>query len=352
MKGSRALLVALALLFPLFGCDDGGDLRAYDQARPRVSLRGTGATASRALFARWGQEYALVDPQTTLVYEATGSGAGMAAATDATADFGTSDSPLSDADASAHPEILHLPVAVEAIAVVYAVSGAPQHLQVTEDVLSDLLTGAIAWWDDPALAALNARTKLPHVPVRPIYRGDPSGSSYLLSEWLKKASRRWPFAPTRALTLPVGVAAQRDDGVLARLRATDGSIGYLSAATATSEHLATLALRNTSGAFVTPTLEALRAAASAANLGGDLRAHAIASPGDLAYPICSFTFVLVRAEGPGLPARRALARFLWWATHDGQELAPLLGFGALPGELQVRDEGVLRSLRSGGERLL
>jgi len=352
MHARASLLAASLVALACPACEDAGDVRAYDQSRPRVSLHGSGATASKALFARWGTEYALVDPQTTLVYEATGSGAGVAAATNATADFGASDSPLADSDAQAHPEVLHLPVAVEAIALVYAVSGAPPHLQVTEDVLADLLTGKIAWWDDPALLALNAGSKLPHVAVRPVYRSDQSGSSALVSEWLSKTSRRWPFAATRSLTLPVGTGAQKDEGVLARLRSSDGSVGYLSVATAASEHLATFALRNGSGRFVTPTLEALRAAAAAANLGSDLRAHAVASPGDLAYPICSFTFVLVRADSPGLPARRALARFLWWATHDGQTFAPLLGFGALPGELQVRDEGVLRTLRSGGETLL
>ena len=140
--------------------------------------------------------------------------------------------------------------------------------------------------------------------------------------------------------------------MLARLRASDGSLGYVSAATAGAEHLPTFALRNAAGRFVLPTLEALRAAAAAAELGRDLRAHAVGAAGDLSYPVCSFTFVLVRADGSGVPGRRALARFLWWATHDGQSFAPLLGFGALPGELQVRDESVLRSLRAGGEPLL
>jgi len=133
--------------------------------------------------------------------------------------------------------------------------------------------------------------------------------------------------------------------VLQRLTGTDGAIGYVSAVTAASQHLSTLAVRNAAGRFVTPTLEGMRAAASAALLGGDLRAHAVATPGDLAYPICSFTFVLVHRAGNGGPGRAALGHFLGWATHDGQSFAPPLGFGALPGELQVRDEGVLRSMQ-------
>jgi phosphate transport system substrate-binding protein len=275
------------------------------------------------------------------------------AALDGTADFGASDAPLSDADATAHRDVWHLPVAVEAIAIVYSLAAAgPARLQVSEDVLSDMLTGRVAWWDDPAIAALNPAVTLPHVAIRPVYRGDQSGSSYLLSEWLSRTSKHWSIPATRTLTLPGGTPAQKDDGMLARLRGSDGSLGYLSAVTALSEHVTSFAVRNPAGRFVLPSLEGMRAAASAADLGGDLRAHAVAAPGDLAYPVCSFTFVLVRADGSNAAARRALARFLWWATHDGQSFAPPLGFGALPGELQLRDEGVLHALRAGGEPAL
>jgi phosphate transport system substrate-binding protein len=345
---TRLLVPTLAAsLLACVACDDS-DSRAYDVARPAVTLHGTGATVSRVLFAKWAEQYARVDPATTLTYEAVGSGAGVKAAIDATADFGASDSPLSDTDAAAHRDVWHLPVAVEAIAVVYSLAAVgTARLQVNEDVLSDMLTGVVTWWDDPAIAALNPGAKLPHVAVRPVFRGDQSGSSYLLSEWLSKTSKRWSIPATRTITLPVGTSVQKDDGMLARLRSSDGSVGYLSAVTALSERVTSFAVRNPAGRFVLPSLEGMRAAASTADLGGDLRAHAVAGPGDLAYPVCSFTFVLVREGGTNTSARRALARFLWWATHDGQSFAPPLGFGALPGELQVRDEGVLHALRAG-----
>jgi phosphate transport system substrate-binding protein len=341
----------LTALLACAACDSSSDSRAYDVARPAVALHGTGATVSRALFTRWSEQYARVDPSTTVTYDAAGSGAGVKAALEGTADFGVSDSPLSDADTTAHREVVHLPVAVEAIAIVYSLAAAgPARLQVNEDVLADMLIGRVAWWDDPALAVLNPGVKLPRVAVRPVYRGDQSGSSFLLSDWLSKTSKRWTLPATRALTLPgAATAAQKDDGMLARLRGNDGAVGYLSAVTAMSEHITSFAVRNPAGHFVLPSLEGMRAAASAADLGGDLRAHAVAAPGDLAYPICSFTFVLLRSTGDGVAQRQALARFLWWATHDGQSFAPPLGFGALPGELEVRDEGVLHALRAGDE---
>jgi phosphate transport system substrate-binding protein len=334
-------------------CDGASDSRSFDVARPAVALHGTGATVSRVLFEKWAAQYALVDPTTTLTYDATGSGAGVKAAIDGTADFGASDSPLSDSDAAEHRDVRHLPVAVESIAIVYSLAGAgAARLQVTEDVLADMLTGRVVWWDDPAVAAQNPAVKLPHVAVHPVYRGDQSGSSQLLSEWLSKTSKHWSLPATRTLTLPVGTSATKDEGMLARLRGNDGSVGYLSAVTALSEHVTSFAVRNAAGRFVLPSLEGMRAAASTADLGGDLRAHAVGAPGDLAYPICSFTFVLVREGGTNMAARRALARFLWWATHDGQSFAPPLGFGALPGELQVRDEGVLHALRAGPDPAL
>jgi phosphate transport system substrate-binding protein len=245
-----------------------------------------------------------------------------------------------------------VPLAVEAIAVVYRLHDDRGTLSLTEDVLADVLLGRIGWWDDPKLTTLNPQAKLPHVQVRVVYRADESGSSYLLTEWLSKTSHRWSLGATRALQLPVGTPAQKDDGVIAQLEAQDGGIGYLSAVTASEHQLPAFALRNQAGRFVSPSLEGMRAAASVAAFGDALRADATNSPGDLAYPICSFTFALVHRDGSDAPTRRALTRFMWWATHDGQKFAPPLGFGALPGELSVRVEGALRTLRADREPAL
>jgi phosphate transport system substrate-binding protein len=351
VKATR--LLALLLAVTAAGCADEPSEGSYG-AGTAVTVHGAGATVPKALFAKWEAQYRLVDPTTTLLYDAQGSGAGVHAVKERAGDFGVSDSPLSDSDAKNYSDVLHLPLAVEAIALVYALQGAPAgHLKVTEDLMADILKGSVTWWDDPALVALNAGAKLPHTSIKVVYRGDESGSSFVLTEWLSKTSKRWGgAAPTRTLTLGTGVAAQKDDGMLARLRANDGSVGYVSAVTAFAEHLPTFAIRNPAGRFVSPTLDGMRAAAATAQLGFDLRGHATAAPGDLAYPLCSFTFGMVRVDGPEPARRRALARFLWWATHDGQKFAPPLGFGALPGELVARDEDALRQLRAGGDPAL
>jgi phosphate transport system substrate-binding protein len=346
------VILAVATCALGVACNDGRG--GWETPPEAVRLHAVGATVPKALLAKWIEQYALVEPSTKLVYDAEGSGAGIRVAKDGSADFGVSDFPLSDSEVtSTSGSVSHLPVAVEAIAIVYALQGAPSgRLQVTEDLLSDLLTGSILWWDDPAVGAVNPGVKLPHTAVHVVYRGDESGSSYVLSEWLSKTSKRWTRPVTRSLTLPVGVSAQRDDGMVARLRANDGTIGYVSAVTALEQHLPSLAVRNGAGRFVSPTLEAMRAAAATAQLGSDLRAHATAAPGELAYPLCSFAFVLVQHDGSDPARRHAVAHFLWWAIHDGQKFAPALGFGALPGELMVRDEDVLRSLRAGAEAAL
>lgn len=335
----------------MLACDGGGSAQSFGGAAGGVRLQGVGATVPKALFAKWSEQYALVEPGVAVKYDPQGSGAGVRAAKDAAKDFGISDAPLSDEDASAHHDVKHLPLAVEAIAVVYALQGVGR-LQITEDVLADMLTGRTRWWDDAALAAVNPGVKLPHTAVRVVYRADESGSSFLLAEWLSKTTKKWSTPPTRSLSLPVGDGVQKDDGMVAQLRASDGTLGYISAVTAQAEHLAAFAVRNPAGRFVSPSLEGMRAAAAAAQLGDDLRAHATAAPGDLAYPVCGFTFGLVQLDGVNPDQRRALARFLWWATHDGQQFAPPLGFGALPGELAVRDEDTLRSLRTQGEPAL
>ncbi len=318
-----------------------------------VTLKGAGATVPKALFAKWQREYSRVDPDVTVEYAALGSGAGVKAIESMQTTFGVSDVPLSDPDAAAHPDIVHVPLAVEAIAVVYKLSGAPNGLQVSEDVLADMVQGKMRFWDDDRLASLNPQAKLPHLAVRAVYRGDDSGSSFLFSDWMARAARKWTLGgPTRSLSFPGGISAQKDDGVIQQVQAQDGSFGYLSAVTAAEHQLSVFALRNQAGRFVTPSLEGMRAAAAVAQFGDALRTVATFSPGDLAYPICSFTFALVQRTGSDGPTRRALARFLWWATHDGQKFAPPLGFGALPGELDVRVEGSLRTLRVGNEPAL
>jgi phosphate transport system substrate-binding protein len=350
VNAPRALVFLLAA--GAVACDDDRAERAFG-AGAAVTVRGAGATVPRALMSKWFEQYAVVDPTTTLTYDAQGSGAGVRGVIERSSDFGVSDSPLSDAVAASDKDVLHVPLAVEAIAVVYAVQGAPARLQMTEDVLADMLLGHTGWWDDPAIAALNPGVKLPHIPVRIVYRADDSGSSFVLTDWLSRTTKKWSIAATRSLMLPgVGTPVQRDDGMISRLAASDGTLGYLSAVTAATLHLPTFAIRNAAGRFVAPTLEGMRAAAASARLGDDLRADATAAPGELAYPLCSFTFGLIRANGPDPARRRALARFLWWAVHDGQKFAPPLGFGALPGELATRDEDVLRSLRAAGEPAL
>jgi len=350
----RALAVAATVVVAAAGCDDAQPAGGWGaDTQQDVHLAGIGATVPRALFARWKEQYALVDPHVTLDYAPQGSGAGVRAVKERSADFGVSDAPLSDFDVASNPDVRHVPLAVEAIAIVYSLAApGSARLQVTEDTVAAIFTGDIRWWDDPAIVATNPGLKLPHTALRTAYRGDESGSSYLLSEWLSKTGSKWTVPVNRSLSLSVGTPVQKDDGMVAQVQGNDGTVGYVSAVTALEKHLSSFAVRNPNGHFVMPSLEGMRAAAATAHLGGDLRAHATAAPGDLAYPLCSFTFAMVRADGPEGPNRRALARFLWWATHDGQKFGPPLGFGALPGELAVRDEEMLRSLRAAGEPAL
>jgi phosphate transport system substrate-binding protein len=342
----RKVLALLALAPAALGCDDAPVTSGAAAASPNVKLVGVGATVPQELFRRWAEEYARVEPTTALDYQPRGSGAGRLAAIgqDKTeADFGVSDSPLSDDDVRAHPRVAHVPLAVESIAIVYALKDAPARLQISPNGLADVLMGRVAFWDQ---LPDNPGVKLPHTAIHVVYRQDESGSSYLLSEWLSKATteKRWTIAPTRSLTLPTGSAAPKDTEVIARMRANDGSIGYLSFVGAVEQGFSAFAIANAAGRYVAPNLEGMRVAAAAARLGGDLRADATGSPGDLAYPLCSFTFALVPTDTRDAGRRRTLARFFWWVTHDGQRFAPPLHFGALPGELAARDEAILRTM--------
>jgi len=345
-RGHRRVVRAAALLaLALWSCAPAGDRSADTNATPgaRVDLLGAGATFPYPLYARWFNEYA----QTSGVrinYQSIGSGGGIRQLIAGTVDFGATDVPMSDEEIARLPggRVLHIPTVLGAVGITYNVPGLTRPLRLAPDVLADLFLGVITRWNDPRLEALNPGAALPNRDVLVVHRSDGSGTSYIFTDYLTAVSPAWAAGPGRSKDVrwPVGLGGKGNEGVAGQVKQMPGAIGYVEATYARQNRLPLAQLRNASGNFVAAmAFEIASAATSALESAGneaDLRMSLVNAPGRDAYPIASFTWMLVAPELLGPEKTQALLAFLEWALHDGDQVARTLGYEPLPGPLADR----------------
>ncbi len=324
----------------------------------RVTLNGAGATFPYPLYSKWVAEYQRRDPRVLINYQSIGSGAGIRQVSERTVDFGASDAPMTDEQLAKAPgKIVHIPTTLGAVAITYDLPDlAPPSLRLGPDVISGIYLGQITRWNDPRLAALNPGVALPARDIVVVHRSDGSGTTAVFTDYLSRVSPVWRerVGKGTSVSWPVGLGAKGNEGVTGQVKTTPGSIGYVELAYALQNKLPTASLQNRAGRFVEPSIAGITAAAAgvSANLPADLRVSIVDAPGDGAYPIAAFTYILVYEDMPDAPRAEALAHFLWWAIHDGQSFAPPLDYAPLPPAVVTRVEALLRGLRSGGRALL
>jgi phosphate transport system substrate-binding protein len=302
----------------------------------RVDLTGAGATFPYPLYSRWFNDYA----QRTNVrinYQSIGSGGGIRQMIEGTVDFGATDVPMTDAElAQAGSPIVHLPTVLGAVAVTYNLPDLKRPLRLSGDVLADIFLGTLTKWDDPRLQELNPGVSLPHTDILVVHRADGSGTSHIFSDYLAAVSSAWASGPGRGKDVrwPAGLGGRGNEGVAGQVKQMVGSIGYLEVVYARQNHLPVAHIRNQRGRFISPMpYEIASAAASAmeaAGPGSDLRLSLVNAAGDQAYPIASFTWLLLSPTRLGAVKTNQLIDFLRWALVDGGDLASSLGYVALP----------------------
>jgi phosphate transport system substrate-binding protein len=302
-------------------------------------LTGAGASLPYPLYSQWTARYASVDPRVKINYQALGSGAGRRQVTDGVVDFGASDAPIS----YHHPPeagVVLVPTTIGAVVLSYNLA-AVTSLRLTPALAADLFLGRVRRWDDERIRTANPGAPLPNEPITIVHRADGSGTTAALTAYLASESAAFEQSVGNGLSVrfPVGVGARGNEGVAAFLRSTPGALGYLELAYARRARLATALIQNKAGVFVE---------ASLASLETQVRDESA----DGAYPIAALSFVLVPRETRDPGRARALARFLWWAIHDGQALAPSLDYAPLSPELVARGERALRELRAAGRPVL
>jgi phosphate transport system substrate-binding protein len=254
-------------------------------------------------------------------YSGVGSGAGIAAITNHQVDFGASDAPLSPDQQSACGDCVQIPWALSAVAVMYNVPGAPVHLNLDGATISKIFLGQITNWNDPAIKALNKGANLPDLKITPVFRSDGSGTSYAFTDYLSAVNGTWKskIGVSTQPAFPAGQGAKGSSGVAGLVSRTDGAIGYVDVAYAIKNHIHFAAVRNAAGKFLFPSLRRIQAAAEAfTKVPANNELHIVNPPksAKLAYPISTYTYVIVHKSSPH---GAELRKLIFWALTQGQQ---------------------------------
>jgi phosphate transport system substrate-binding protein len=336
-----------------------------------VQILGAGATFPQPLIQKWTVTYNQLYPAVTISYNGIGSGGGIQQITAKTVDFGASDAPLKDSQLAAAPGLVLFPETLGGVAITYNLQSAgisnSTVLQFTPDVIAGIYMGNITKWNDPAITALNPGVNLPSSQITVVHRSDGSGTTFAFTNFLSVTNPSWAnnVGYSTTVTWPVdklgtGVGAKGNPGVAGAVANTAGAIGYVDVIYAVSNHLGVGAVKNQAGNFVVPTLQTILWAAGNATgtpNPSDLRLHIVNAAGAQSYPISTYTYILVYKDMSADPSitldkAKALAHFLWWAIHDGQQYSTALIYAPLPANVVSADEQLLMTLNYQGTPLL
>jgi phosphate transport system substrate-binding protein len=319
-----------------------------------IQLTGAGATFPAPIYSKWFSDYNKMHPDVQINYQSIGSGGGIKQITEKTVDFGATDAPMSDAELQKAPGIQHIPTVMGAVVVIANLPSVKQALKFTPETLAAIFLGKITKWSDPALAKDNAGVKLPDEPVTVVHRSDGSGTSYVWTDYLTKVSPAWKAGPGtgKSVSWPVGLGGKGNEGVTGMVLQTEGAIGYVELAYANQNKLTPAVLKNREGAWVKASLDSVSAAAAKAEIPDDYRVSITDAPGKDAYPVSSFTYLLVYKDQPDAKKGATLVNFLWWAIHDGQKTAAALDYAPLPKPVVHKLEGTLKKLTVQGKPVL
>jgi phosphate transport system substrate-binding protein len=347
---SLITLISFALAFA--ACDRGG----LGTKTPTVSLTGAGATFPNPLYQKWLSEYEKLHPNVKIDYQSIGSGGGIKQIQSQTVDFGASDTPMKDEDLKAAAgAILHIPTVLGAVVITYNLPALGQPLNFSPDVIADIFLGKITKWNDPRIAADNKGISLPTSEITVVHRSDGSGTSAVFTDYLSKVSTEWKEKVGTGTSpgWPIGIGGKGNEGVTGQVKNTPNTIGYVELAYAVQNKLPVAKVKNASGSFIEPTIDAVTAAAaaSAGNTPDDLRVSITNAQGAQVYPISSYTYILVYKEQKDAVKGKTVVDFLWWGIHDGEAYAKDLLYAPLPADIVKRAEGKINSITSGGKPL-
>ncbi len=311
-----------------------------------LSINGAGATFPYPMYSKWFDEYHKKNTNIEINYQSIGSGGGIKQVTEGTVDFGATDGPMNDEQLKAYQDkhgsgILHFPTVLGAVVPTYNIPGVTAELNFTPEALAGIFLGKITKWNDPAISDANKGVKLPAEDIVVVHRADGSGTTYCWTDYLSKVSDEWKTKVGKggSVNWPVGLGGKGSEGVTGTVKNTPNSITYVELIYAESNKIPYGSVKNSAGAFVKASLAAVSAAAAGAakEMPDDFRVSITNAPGKAAYPISTFTWLLIPEKFSDAAKRDAIKGFVKWALEDGQNYAEALSYAKLPKEVVTKE---------------
>lgn len=310
-----------------------------------VLINGAGATFPYPIYSKWFSEYAKLDGSVNFNYQSIGSGGGIRQMLAGTVDFGASDAPMKDEDLQKAPgKILHFPTVLGGVVPTYNLPGSPK-LNFTQTALAGIFLGKISTWSHPEIAKANPGVSLPDKPIIVVHRSDGSGTTFVWTDFLSSVSPGWKsrVGKSTSVNWPVGLGGKGNEGVSGLVKQIPYSIGYVELGYATHNKLPFGRVQNREGEFVDCTAQTTSnaAASAAAAMPRDFRVSIVNAPGEDAYPIASYTWLLIYQKQTDRIKGEALVKFLRWMLKGGQRYAEPLGYAPLPPEvIRLEEEAI------------
>jgi len=315
----------------------------------QANLNGAGATFPYPIYSKWFSEYHKLHPEIQINYQSIGSGGGIRQVIAGTVDFGASDGPMTDDQLKeAKIKILHVPTVLGAAVPAYNIPGVTGELKFTPQALAGIFLGKITNWNDKAIAAANPGVTLPNQDIIVVHRSDGSGTTYIFTDYLSKVSPEWQSLVGKGTSVkwPTGIGGKGNEGVAGSIRTLPGSIGYVELIYAVQNNIAYGSIKNSAGVFLKASLEGVTAAAaSVKSMPADFRVSITNAPGKDAYPISSFTWLLIPAQSKDPAKGKILADFLNWMVTDGQKMAAPLSYAPLPDSVAEKVKEEIKQVR-------
>ena len=313
------------------------------------TLNGAGATFPYPVYSKWFNEYRKIHPDVQINYQSIGSGGGIRQLTAGTVDFGATDGPMSDQQlAEAKFKIFHIPTVLGAVVPAYNVPGIQAELKFSPEVIANICLLKISNWNDKAIAADNPGVSLPNKPIIVVHRSDGSGTNYIFTDYLSKVSGEWTVRVGKGTSVrwPGGLGAKGNEGVAGMIRQMDGAFGYVELIYAIQNKIPFGIVKNSSGSWIKGSLQSTTAAAgSVKNMPDDFRVSITNPPGKDAYPIASFTWLLIPAQFKEAAKGKVMVDFLTWMLDQGESMVSQLDYAPLPDSVKNKVQARIKEVR-------
>ena len=333
IRRTALLLLCLALPLPVLA---------------QTTLIGAGATFPYPMYSKWFSDYNKLHPEVQINSQSIGSGGGIRQLLAGTVDFGASDGPMTDEQlGQAKVKVLHIPTVLGADVPAYNVPGVSGEIKFTPEALANIFLGKITTWNDPAIAKANPGVNLPSQPIIVVHRSDGSGTTYIFTDYLSKVSKDWETTVGKGTSVkwPIGLGGKGNEGVAGQIRQLQGSIGYVELIYAVQNNISYGSVRNAAGTFVKASLDGVtEAAASVKAMPADFRVSITNAPGKTAYPISSFTWLLIPVQAKDPKNGKILVDFLNWMVTDGQKTTSQLAYAPLPDSVAQKVRAAIKQV--------